>query len=139
MLSTVSDILHQHSTSEYLCPKLQYNTKMFEKVALVFSIGITLLGAFSRLTHGQYTPAFHRYQVERAPNDASTRYIPILDLVTATLLIIPTTRTVTALLAATLQGLGIAVRVKQQKPIGTDVALAGTVAYVAWSQSTGRL
>ena len=112
---------------------------MFAKAALLLVTGITYLGAFSRITHGQYTPAFHRYQVDRAPDDASTRFIPLIDFIIATLLIIPATRTVAALLFTAFQGFGVALRVKQQKPLMTDIALAATAAYVAWSQATGRL
>lgn len=106
---------------------------MIETAALIAVTSITYLGAFSRFTHGRYTPAFHRYQVDRAPDDASTRYIPVMDLTLATLLVIPSTRTAAALLATAFQGIGLAMRIKQRKPLMKDLTLAATTAFVAWS------
>lgn len=48
-------------------------------------------GAFSRLTHGVYTPRFYAYQTERYPDDGSPVAIaaPILDLSIGSFLLAP--------------------------------------------------
>lgn len=147
--------MERHLTEDYLLLRVSKNfllalasslpqdtrqiAEMIAKAALAFVVGITYLGAFSRFTHGRYTPRFHQYQVDRAPDDESTRYIPLIDLTVATLLLFPVTRTAAALLATAFQGFGILLRVKQQKPLLTDVALATTAAFVAWQSATGGL
>ncbi|KAE8556400.1 hypothetical protein EYB25_001101 [Talaromyces marneffei] len=55
-------------------------------------VSIVYLGAFSRFTHGRYTPAFYRYQLDRAPDNGSTRIIPVFDSIFATLVLFPKTR-----------------------------------------------
>lgn len=104
-----------------------------EKVALGGLIGITYLGGFSRFTHGQYTPAFHRYQVDRAPDEESTRLIPIMDVTLATMLVFPRTRTVAALLGTFFQCVGLVMRVASRKPMIPDILLASITGFVAWS------
>lgn len=111
--------------------------KMIAKAALAFITAITYLGAFSRFTHGRYTPRFHKYQVDRAPDDPSTRFIPVIDLTVATLLLLPATRTTAAVLCTAFQAFGVVLRIQQQKPLFTDVALAATAALVAWQSATG--
>lgn len=104
---------------------------MIAQAALAFVTSITYLGAFSRFTHGRYTPRFHQYRVDRAPDDDSTRYIPLIDLIVATLLLFSKTKMVAALLCTAFQGFGVMLRVSQQKPLLTDVFLAMTAAFVA--------
>lgn len=94
-------------------------------VSLLFLIGFTLLGAFSRLTHGRHTPGFHAYQVARAPDDASTRFMPYVDLTMAALLAWRPSRAVAALLCALFQFFGVVLRVRQDESAAPD--LAGTL------------
>ncbi|VUC32719.1 unnamed protein product [Clonostachys rosea] len=103
------------------------------KVALGGLIGITYLGGFSRFTHGKYTPVFHQYQVDRAPDDESTRLIPIMDVTLATLLVFQRTRTVAALLCTFFQGVGLVMRITSRKPMIPDILLASVAGFVAWS------
>lgn len=42
------------------------------RLAPAGSVSVAYLGAFSRLTHGRYMPAFYAYQLDHAPDDAST-------------------------------------------------------------------
>jgi len=76
-------------------------------------IGLTFLGAISRFTHGRYTPAFYRYQVGRAPDDASTRFIPLVDVAVGTLLCLGGTKSVGTLLCVLFQGFGIVSQVRK--------------------------
>lgn len=50
-------------------------------------LALLFTGAFSRLTHGAYTPAFHAYQTARQPDDGSTaaQLVPLGDLTLATM------------------------------------------------------
>lgn len=110
---------------------------MIEVAALSFLTGITYIGAFSRFTHGRYIPAFYRYQIERAPDDESMRYIPFIDVSLATLLIFPKTRTLSALLCTFFQSIGVGMRIKDGKSPMTDIALATIAAFTAWSSTMG--
>jgi hypothetical protein len=51
-------------------------------------------GAFSRLTHGAYTPQFYAYQTDRYPDDGSpvATAAPIMDLAVGSLLLAPRQR-----------------------------------------------
>lgn len=104
-----------------------------ERIPLGVVIGITYLGAFSRFTHGRYTPSFHAYQIDRAPDNESTRFIPFIDVTLATMLVVPQTRVVAAVAGTLFQGLGLVARVKSGKPLVWDLALASLTAFVAWS------
>jgi hypothetical protein len=86
-------------------------------------IGIVYLGAFSRFTHGRYTRSFYQYQLDRAPNNDYTRFIPFVDATLGTLVLISRTRTLAALFCAMLQGGGIVKRSKEGKPIAQDAVL----------------
>lgn len=95
--------------------------------SLSFLIGLSLLGAFSRLTHGRHTPAFYAYQVARAPDDGSrtARLIPCVDLTMAALLAWRPSRAAAALLGALFQFCGVISRVRQDENAAPD--LAGTL------------
>ncbi|KAM7195554.1 hypothetical protein V8F20_007450 [Naviculisporaceae sp. PSN 640] len=69
--------------------------------------GLTFLGAFTRFTHGQYTPAFYRYQLDHAPDNESTRYIPIMDTIVGALVLLPKTRVIGTLLSTFFLGIGL--------------------------------
>ena len=111
---------------------------MLGQAAVLTAIALTYLGAFSRLTGGQYTPAFYAYQLDRAPNDASTWFLPYLDATLGTLLVYTRTRPVAAFLCVVFQGLGIASRIQAGKSAAPDVALC-LVAFVALLRSVGFL
>lgn len=95
-------------------------------LSLLVLLTVTLLGGFSRLTHGRYTPAFYAYQVDRAPDDASTRLLPYLDFALAALLAFPSTRPVGAILLAGMHFIGLVLRVRDDdddKTTAPDLAL----------------
>lgn len=91
-------------------------------VSLVILLTITLLGAFTRLTHGRYTPWFYAYQLDRAPDNASTRLIPYVDLVIAAMLVYQPTRGIAAALFALFQFYGVVQRVREDKNAAPDLA-----------------
>lgn len=93
------------------------------QLALAGTILATFLGAFSRLTHGRHTPAFYAYQLDRAPDDASTRLIPYVDAALGTLLLFGRTRVAAAGMCVLFQGFGVVMRVAGGKPAGKDVGL----------------
>lgn len=55
-------------------------------ISLLILLTVTLLGGFTRPTHRKYTPGFYAYQLDRAPDNASTRIIPYVDFTVAALL-----------------------------------------------------
>jgi len=68
--------------------------------------------AFSRLTHGEYTPQMHAHQVDRSPDDGSTTatVIPFVDMLFAISVLIPRTRKVGATLCTGIMTLGMVMR-----------------------------
>lgn len=93
---------------------------------------ITYLGGFSRFTHGRYTPRFYEYQLDRAPDDASTRAVPIMDVTLATLTLPSATRPYALAACAFFQGVGIAVRLRQGKNPAPDMMLCIVAAVASW-------
>ncbi|ROW06640.1 hypothetical protein VPNG_06729 [Cytospora leucostoma] len=94
-------------------------------LSLLVLLTVTLLGGFSRLTHGRYTPAFYAYQIDRAPDDASMRFLPYLDFTLAALLALSSTRPVGAILFAVMQFVGLVLRLREDddKNTAPDLAL----------------
>ncbi|ROW01360.1 hypothetical protein VMCG_05842 [Cytospora schulzeri] len=92
-------------------------------ISLLILLSVTLLGGFTRFTHGKYTPAFYAYQLDRAPDNASTKIIPYVDFTVAALLVFPSTRSAAAMLCAVLQFGGVILRVREDKNAAPDLAL----------------
>jgi hypothetical protein len=89
----------------------------------VFITAITFFGAFSRFTHGQYTPRFYAYQVDRAPDDGSMWMVPYMDVAVASMLLFSRTRTFALFLCVLFQGMGLAMRFQQEKDAAPDLIL----------------
>ena len=97
--------------------------------------GLTFLGAFSRFTHGRYTPSFYQYQIDHAPDDASTRYIPVLDTIVGTMLLLPQTRAIGAMISVFFLAIGAGLQIqKRGKPeyISQAVLTFAVAAVAAW-------
>jgi hypothetical protein len=92
-------------------------------ISLLILLTVTLLGGFTRLTHGRYTPGFYAYQLDRAPDNASTRIIPYVDFTVAALLVFPSTRGLAAMLCSVLQFGGVIMRVREDQNAAPDLAL----------------
>lgn len=86
-------------------------------------IAIIYLGAFSRFTHGAYTPGFYEYQLGRAPDDASTWMIPYVDAALATLALVRATRSYALFFCAAAQVMALGQRVWQGSDAVPDTAL----------------
>jgi hypothetical protein len=108
---------------------------MLAQVVLVGFVGIISLDAVSRWTHGRYTPALYRHQVDRAPDDETMGLIPYAHAALAMLLVLRPTRTAAAVVCVLMQGLGVAMRVQAGKQAVADVVLASAAAFVAWSSA----
>lgn len=106
-------------------------------VSLLAVSSITYIGAFSRITSGRYTPRFYAYQVDRAPNDASTRLIPVVDLSLGTLTVLPATRPYGLLGCFVLYSVGIILRLKEGKNATGDIALGALGGLAWWSEVAG--
>lgn len=92
-------------------------------IALLVLIGVALVGGFSRFTHGKHTPGFYAYQLDRAPDNAATRFLPYLDFAMAALLVLPSTRGAGAVLFSVMQFIGVVVRTREDKNAAPDLAL----------------
>jgi len=108
--------------------------KELPRLALV---GLCYLGAFSRFTHGRYTPAFYQYQIDHAPDDESTRLIPFVDATLGTLILLlgGWTRTVAILVCVFFQGIGIVQQLKRGRQAKFDVLsfiMAATAGWLSW-------
>ncbi|KAF2112534.1 hypothetical protein BDV96DRAFT_648791 [Lophiotrema nucula] len=91
---------------------------MLSLIPLTLLISILYYGAFSRFTHGRYTRAFYRYQMDRAPDNEYTWMIPVADTTLGTMLLFGKMRTFAALLCAAGQGGGIVARLNDGKGRG---------------------
>ena len=102
------------------------------QLALLSSTGIAFMGAFSRFTHGRYTPGFYAYQLDRAPDDETTRLVPVVDITVAILLLHPRTRVYAAAAFAAFQSFGLVLRFKSGKSPAWDIVhwLSAVVAAV---------
>lgn len=77
-------------------------------------------------------PQFYAYQLDRAPDNASTRLVPFGDLVFAAGLIFPTTRAVAASLCALFMFGGVLHRtIGQGKNAAPDLAMMLTVLIIS--------
>ncbi|KIY02340.1 uncharacterized protein Z520_02478 [Fonsecaea multimorphosa CBS 102226] len=99
------------------------------KTAPVYVLAsVVLLGAFSRFTHGAYTPTWYAFQEYHLPDDNSTvaRLTPVIDMLVGLTLLFGRTRT-PKLLAASLSlfffTAGLAMQVQKGKQYTGDVAL----------------
>ncbi len=99
-------------------------------ISLCALIGVTFLGSVSRFTEGRYTPSFYAYQLDRAPNDESTRFVPYIDLTLGMMLLFPRTRKLAAALCVLFQGIGIWMRLREGKDASRDCGLC-VVAIIA--------
>lgn len=99
-----------------------------------------LLGAFSRFTHGEYTPKWYAFQEYQAPDDGSTVAIitPFIDTLLGLMLLFG--RRTVKLFAATISLLflmmGLAMQMQAEKEYKGDAALvtlgAVAVARLLW-------
>ena len=58
------------------------NRHLIQDVVVYAFAGICFIGAFTRLTHGKFLPAFYEYQIDHAPDDGSiqAKAIPLMDI-----------------------------------------------------------
>jgi len=96
---------------------------MIATVALSFLFVPCALGAFSRFTHGRYTQWWYAYQIDRAPDNESTRIVPWMDTAVGALLLYPRTRVFAAFLCVVFQIVGLRMRFDSGKPATKDLSL----------------
>lgn len=80
-----------------------------KEIPRLYLIGLCYLGAFSRFTHGRYTPFSYQYRIDHAPDDESTRCIPFVDATMGTLVLFSGgwLQTLAVLLCGLFQSVGI--------------------------------
>lgn len=99
---------------------------MLPRNSLVYlTSSILFLSAFSRFTHGRYTPRYHAYQEYHQPNDDETRsqIIPFVDALLGTLLLSRRTRLISAIVVDFFMIFGLVVQVIAGKRFEIDVAM----------------
>lgn len=96
---------------------------------------VVLLGAFSRFTHGRYTPEWYAFQEYHAPDDGSTVAIitPIIDMVVGLMLLFgkPTVKLSAAAISLVFFTIGLAMQMQAGKEYLGDVALVALAAITA--------
>lgn len=118
-LGTVFSTTTQYTLGSYC---LQSVMSWPASVCLVILVTLTLLGGFTRLTHGRYTPWFYAYQLDRAPDNELTKVIPYVDFAIAAMLLYQSTRGIAAALFALFQFYGVVKRVQEDKNAALDLA-----------------
>lgn len=102
---------------------------------------IVLLGAFSRFTHGEYTPEWYAFQEYHAPDDGSIVAIitPIIDTIVGLTLLFGTRtlRLFASVVSLMFFAMGLAMQVQAGKEYNGDMALI-VVAAVAAAGSLWR-
>ena len=88
---------------------------------------VCFYGAFSRFTHGRFTPQWYAFQEHHAPDDGSftAMITPVMDVVVGSGLLWPSTRPLAACAATLFLALGLAVQINAGKEYVADVALLG--------------
>ena len=109
------------------------NTSTFLTAAVV------LLGAFTRFTHGQYTPWFYTYQQYHQADDGGTtaRIIPIVDTLLGSMILWPRTRLFAAVVITLFFTMGMVVQIRAGKHWGYD-AISVVLGSLAVWESTRR-
>ncbi|KAJ5111014.1 hypothetical protein N7532_001549 [Penicillium argentinense] len=112
-------------------------TSLLQSAAIYCYAGLILVGAFSRLTHGRYTPQYYAFQVDRAPDDGSTAslIIPIIDLVIGLTLLLASRmlQISVAMFSCVCCAIGLVMRVRGGRDFHNDAALVGLSAYTTIS------
>lgn len=85
---------------------------------------IVLLGAFSRFTHGEYTPWFYQYQQSHLLDDGSATpaAVPYVDLILGILLFVRSTRLPAAVVSAISMIIGMVQMYQAEKDCTVDCA-----------------
>jgi len=120
----------QHATQKML--------RILSQLAVLSLVGLSFLGAFSRFTHGKYTPSFYAYQLDRAPDNEYTWVIPVFDVLVGTCLVFRKTRGWTMLFIVLAQGGGLVSRVLEGKDFTKDLGILATVVGVIFIERRGR-
>jgi hypothetical protein len=111
---------------------------MIGTISLLAVVGLLFYGGISRLTHGRFTPAFYAYQVDRAPENASTVWIPCIDLTLGTLALLPRARPYALGGFACMCAIGVQRRLAEGKPAAADLAMLA-LALTAWGAEMGTV
>ncbi|KIK50275.1 hypothetical protein GYMLUDRAFT_51322 [Collybiopsis luxurians FD-317 M1] len=82
---------------------------------------ICFLGAFTRFTHGKYTPTFYAFQ----RGTAIARVTPIVDTIIGCMLLMPRFRFSATLLLTFFFTLGLVMQIRAGKEYIADVGLVG--------------
>lgn len=102
---------------------------------------LVLLGAFSRFTHGAYTPQYYAYQEYHQPDDGSTvaKIVPIMDVVLGSMLLVRKTRVFAAIVVDLFMVFGLIMQISAGKSFEVDlVMVAAATGAVIQASSLNR-
>ena len=100
--------------------------------------GVGYYSGFSRFTHGQYTPGFYAFQLDRAPDNESMRVVPFMDVTLATLVLIPQVRMAASAVSTAFFGISVALRFQADKSPVPDLGLLALGLITLWSSMASR-
>ena len=98
---------------------------------------IVLLGAFTRFTHGQYTPWFYKYQQYHQADDGGTiaRIIPIVDTLLGSMILWPRTRLFALVVVDLFFVMGMFVQIRAGKHWGYDAMSVVLATSAIWESA----
>ncbi|KAL4889270.1 hypothetical protein BDV59DRAFT_186863 [Aspergillus ambiguus] len=100
---------------------------LLAKIPVYALSSAVLLGAFSRFTHGQYTPTWYAFQEYHMPDDGSTsaKITPVIDALLGLILLFGRRRLRLSAAAISLMflSIGLAMQVHAGKEYAGDIAL----------------
>lgn len=104
------------------------NIFVYATAALVFT------GAFSRITHGQFTPRYYAYQEYHQPDDGSrtAQIVPLMDAVLGSMLFVGRTKVFAAILIDIFMVIGFIVQMIAGKRVGIDLVMVATATGAVW-------
>jgi hypothetical protein len=100
---------------------------LFAKISVYALSSVVLLGAFSRFTHGKYTPAWYNFQEYHMPDDGSmsAKFTPVIDTLVGLILIFgrQRVRLSAAAICVVFFSIGLAMQAHAGKKYVGDIAL----------------
>lgn len=101
---------------------------------------LVFLGAFSRFTHGIYTPRYYAYQEYHQPDDGSTvaQIAPFADSVLGFMLLSKKTRVYAAIIVDFFMIVGLMMQISARKRFEIDLVMVGVATAAVVQAKTSR-
>lgn len=98
---------------------------LLKRFFILLTASFVFLGAFSRFTHGIYTPRYYAYQEYHQPDDGGTaaKIVPIMDTVLGSMLLFRNTRVYAAITISLFMVIGLLVQISAGKRFEIDLVM----------------